>query len=285
MCTGINLLLCFLFVCVCVCIELVTHFFMPHVHCTFAINEIFSCFIGFVAVVAYNNGFLLSPWYNHNGQLGVKHQVTYLFMLVVVCLFCDQSFTVCVMIIFTVSRISSRNTIREGLLSGIMGHWRLIQSPKQSFHILPPSPWSVQCNLRLWFIIIMNDLFIFTLLSWKIAALSFSVDIIIMYNIICRDVCGVQYLYYGEEKSSIKQEMWLVHCLHRMKLDSSSSSYFKTRKMPSCFTVLIRWSWELNYLSGLEEEEIFHHLHSRTQLNLSDVRLPVPACPCLCTHA
>ena len=127
--------------------------------------------------------------------------------------------------------------------------------------------------------------YFYTFVLENCSSQSFLVDIIIMYDIMCRDVCGVQYLYYGEEKSSIKQKMWLVHCLHRMKLESSSSSYFKNRKIPSCFTVLIRWSWDLNYLSGLEEEKIFHHLHSRTQLNLSDVRLPVPACPYLCTHA
>ena len=36
------------------------HFFMPNFHCAFAINEIFSCFIGFVAVVAYNYGLELT---------------------------------------------------------------------------------------------------------------------------------------------------------------------------------------------------------------------------------
>ena len=224
-------------------------------------------------------------------------------MLVVVCLFCDQSFTVCVMVVclfcdqsFTVCVwfcFLQFHEFRAGTpsekdyflelwdIGGSSSH----RNSRSIFYHQVHGQFSAIWLLRL----IYNDhewlVYFCTFFLENCSSRSFSVDIIIMYNIICRDVCGVQYLYYGEEKSSIKQKMWLVHCLHRMRLDSSSSSYFKNRKIPSCFTVLIRWSWDLNYLSGLEEEKIFQHLHSRTQLNLSDVRLPVPACPYLCTHA
>lgn len=66
------------------------------------------------------------------------------YSVLVQCLFLNIQDNMLVMAnCFSVSRIPSRNTSRKRLLPGTVGHWRLIQSPKQQIHILPSSTWSV----------------------------------------------------------------------------------------------------------------------------------------------